>query len=749
MKLLLLFCIAGFSALTIGQINPSDGCTGVPALTVNASCTPNTYFINGAYSNGALIAPTCGSGNDRDDGWYSFVASASSITIEETSTDRDHLIQVRTACGGGTAVTNGCDQSPEDQPSIVNLTGLTVGATYYIQLQRRSGNNGSDMNGTICVYETPADNSWPGQNLGTLSCTSTTTVTGTTAGASIDCTVSSAGDHIYQFTTTQISALSINLCGSSYDTQVHLFSVGHGNCTSGAINTNDDACGVQSTINVTCLAIGTYVIVIEGSGTAEGTYDMDIILSNCGCPTPPINDEACTATPLTVNTSCVMTADDNVSATSSAVANPGCAGWGGGDVWYSVTVPPGGWLTFETSAGTLTNGGMAIYSGTCASPTFIECDDNDGPGNMAEIERQDLTPGSTIYIRHWENGNNFEGTYNICVHEPDCSTNLTNDFCEDAGVLNPSSGSTFASSTASLYTYDNPDNVEGPFCGTIQNNSWYQFVATAATHSFPITTVAGCTQGIQAQVYDYSGGSGSCCHSFTSVSNCYNPGNTALGTVTATGLTIGNTYILMIDGYAGANCDFAISGWTATNILPVEVVNFEVKETAKFNHVMWKTKSELNSKWFIIERSTDGVNFSEIGTVDAAGNSSQEKNYFYKDYDILYPKLYYRLKEIDYDGSYQYSDAVMIMRTEIEISVYPNPTNGAISINLYNQEEGEYTITLTDAIGRVSVEEINVASGNSTYTSQIMTNLPAGIYFMEVLNSSGTLIHQEKIIKSE
>ena len=750
MRLLLLSLFFWFSGLNFAQINPSDGCTGVPSLPVNNTCTPNTYFINGSYNNGALVAPSCSSGSDRDDGWYSFVATSTSITIEEVSTDRTHLIQVRTACGGGSAVAGGCAVSNANVTNVVNLTGLTIGVTYYIQVQRRSGTNNNDMNGTICLYNTLfPDTAWPGTSLGTLSCASTTTITGNTGSENIDCTVSSAGDHIYQFTTTQVSALSINLCGSIYDTQIHLFDLGHGDCMSGAMNTNDDACGVQSTINVTCLPIGTYVIVIEGSGTAEGAYDMDIILSNCGCPTPPTNDEACSATPLTANTSCIMTADDNLAATTSAVASPGCAGWVGADVWYSVVVPTGGWLTFETSAGTLTDGGMAIYSGACATPTLIECNDNSGPGSMPEIERQDLTPGSTVLIRVWENGGNFEGTFNICVHEPDCSANLTNDFCEDAGILTPSAGSTFASSTAALYTNDNPDNVEGPFCGTIQNNSWYQFVATATTHSFPITTVTGCTQGIQAHIYDYSGGSGSCCHSFTSVSNCYNPGNTTLGTVTATGLTIGQTYILMIDGYAGANCDFAISNWTATNILPVEIVNFEVKESDNYNHIVWTTKSELNSKWFIVERSTDGDNYTEIVTMDAAGNSSQEINYAHKDYDNMFPKLYYRLKEIDYDGSVHYSDAVMVMRLDLEVSIFPNPTSGLININFYNQVDGDFSVKYTDAIGRVIVEEIKVSAGSSSYVSQVLTTLPAGVYFVEVINANGSAILQEKIIKSE
>jgi hypothetical protein len=635
MRLLLLSLFFWFSGLIFAQTNPSDGCTGVPSLTVNTSCVPNTYFLDGAYSNGALIAPACGGGSsNRDDGWFSFTATATNITIEEISTDRDHLIQVRSSCGG--AGNLGCSFAVEDALNNLQLTGLSIGTTYYIQLQRRSGSNGNSMNGTICVYETPnPDSPWPGVNLGTIACNASLTQTGSTSGAAADCSVSSAGDNAYQFTTTNPSDVTISLCSSSYDTEVHIFNLTSGNCNGIPLATNDDACGVQSRITYTCLPAGTYVVVIEGAGAAVGNYSMTIIVNDCGCTGLP-NDEACSATPLSVNTTCLSTTDNNTGATTSAVADPGCGGYAGKDLWYSVIVPTNGWLIFETAAGTMTDGAMAIYSGTCTSPTLIECNDNSGPGSMPEIERQDLTPGSTVLIRVWENGGNFAGTFNICVHEPDCSTNLTNDFCEDAGILNPSTGSTFASSTASIYTNDSPDNAESEFCGTIQNNSWYQFVATSTTHTFPITAVVGCTQGIQAEVYDFSGGSGHCCHTFNSVSNCYNPGNTTLGTVTATGLTIGNTYILMIDGYSGANCDFAINNWTATNILPVEIVNFEVKESDNYNQVVWTTKSELNSKWFIVERSTDGVNYSEIVTIDAAGNSSQEINYAHKDYEIMF-----------------------------------------------------------------------------------------------------------------
>lgn len=130
----------------------SDGCTGVPALTVNSSCVNTAYTIDGSFSDGGLVNASCATFNDRDDGWFSFVATAADITIQETG-NRRHLISVWDACGGGTEL--GCNQQTSGVQAEIQLTGLTVGNTYYIQIHRRSGNNTSTMTGDICVFESP------------------------------------------------------------------------------------------------------------------------------------------------------------------------------------------------------------------------------------------------------------------------------------------------------------------------------------------------------------------------------------------------------------------------------------------------------------------------------------------------------------------------------------------------------------------------------------------------------------------
>src|SRR5207253_979931 len=100
---------------------------------------------------------------------------------------------------------------------------------------------------------------------------------------------------------------------------------------------------------------------------------------------------------------------------TTGVPAPGCANYTGGDVWFQVTVPAGGSLVFNSQSGSMTNGGMAIYSGTCTSLTLIDCDD-DGSLNylMPMIVQAGLAPGSTVFIRFWGYGTNA-GTFGICV----------------------------------------------------------------------------------------------------------------------------------------------------------------------------------------------------------------------------------------------------------------------------------------------------------------------------------------------
>ncbi len=547
-------------------------------------------------------------------------------------------------------------------------------------------------------------------------------------------------------------------CGNSYDTQLTLYT---GGCGGTSLAYNDDDCGLQSTVTWTATYTGTVTLLLSeyfcSSNSTCTTIEWACTSCGGGGGTPPANDDPCSATPLTVNAACVNTTGTNVDATASAgVPAPGCASYSGGDVWYTVTVPANGSVRVETSsAGGFTDGGLALYSGLlCSSLSLIECDDDDGAGTFSMIEASGLTPGSTVWVRVWEYGNDAFGDFNICATEmvpPNvCGdsgpTMNTNDFCSTPATLTQGTGS-FSSSTAATYSQDLPGNVNSVFCGSIENNSWYQFTALSTTESFSITSVLNCTAGIQAEVYDVTYDVNGCCTGFTSMSNCYNPASTALGTVTATGLTIGQDYMLMIDGNGGANCDFTISNWTGINILPVTMVNYTGVAFDSYNHLKWATSSEQENDYFTIEKSFDGINYTKVGTVKGNGNSSVRIDYEFKDYDVNHAVVYYRLTQTDFNGETKKVGDLQITREIANLDVYPNPFSESFTIDYSDLKTGSYELTITNLLGQSYSEYFTIDSKTGKFSPSNLSDLKDGVYFINVFDSSGKLIFEEKIVK--
>ncbi|GAB2872570.1 fibronectin type III domain-containing protein [Hymenobacter ruber] len=139
----------------------------------------------------------------------------------------------------------------------------------------------------------------------------------------------------------------------------------------------------------------------------------------------PANDEPCGALPLTVGTACTPLLISNLDAgPSTSVPDPTCADYQGGDMWYSVVVPASGILALETGEATnsrVYNTGLAVYSGTCGNLTALTCDDNSGHGYTSYARLTGLTPGATLYVRVWANGNYTKGDFTLCATTDDAA----------------------------------------------------------------------------------------------------------------------------------------------------------------------------------------------------------------------------------------------------------------------------------------------------------------------------------------
>lgn len=165
------------------------------------------------------------------------------------------------------------------------------------------------------------------------------------------------------------------------------------------------------------------------------------------------------------------------------------------------------------------------------------------------------------------------------------------------------------------------------------------------------------------------------------------------------------------------------------NPLPIELLDFTVKEDKGDALLHWSTASELNNDRFVLMRTTDGIHFELIGTVSGAGNSSTVLHYSFRDRNPLKGLSYYMLKQVDFDG--KESDSELVAFTNDGTSrfqLFPNPTSENLTLTL-NEGFDNIEVRVYDLTGRLINQHEFGASDNLSFE---LTGNP-GTYFVEVL----------------
>jgi len=185
------------------------------------------------------------------------------------------------------------------------------------------------------------------------------------------------------------------------------------------------------------------------------------------------------------------------------------------------------------------------------------------------------------------------------------------------------------------------------------------------------------------------------------------------------------------------------SGATCTacsSTLPIELSAFTAVKADNYVDLAWATLSERDNEWFVVERSEDGQLFELIGSMPGAGNSSSLINYMIRDNYPLQETSYYRLKQIDFNGKFTYSE-IRSVTFDAVAGISPNPANDQLTVSWKYLDDSQ--ISLTNAMG----QEVRIPVVKSKESLLFETaDLPEGIYFLKIIYQ-GT-IRTEKIVIS-
>jgi ELWxxDGT repeat protein len=179
----------------------------------------------------------------------------------------------------------------------------------------------------------------------------------------------------------------------------------------------------------------------------------------------------------------------------------------------------------------------------------------------------------------------------------------------------------------------------------------------------------------------------------------------------------------------------------ASVTLPVSLLSFDAVRNKDAVDVKWITTTETNTKDYIVQRSYNGMQFQNIGTVQAAGNSTKQLSYLFKDADALQTganKIYYRLQIRDNDGKMSYSKIALlnILANGSVLAVYPNPVKDQLYL-VTNTAVNAATVRISNTSGKVVfVQQFeNIQAGEKNKIN--VAALAKGVYYMEFITTNG------------
>jgi Secretion system C-terminal sorting domain len=197
---------------------------------------------------------------------------------------------------------------------------------------------------------------------------------------------------------------------------------------------------------------------------------------------------------------------------------------------------------------------------------------------------------------------------------------------------------------------------------------------------------------------------------------------------------------------------FNIQNFDDKETTPVELTSFTANMSDGKVIVNWQTATEINNSGFSVERSSDNISFKEIAFIRGHGTTTDKSVYSYADNSALSGKYYYRLKQVDYNGSFSYSSSI-----EVNIGIpknfsldqnYPNPFNPSTTIRFALPTNARVSIKLYNTLGQEVVNILNNEQMNAGVHETVLnaSNFSSGVYFyrLEAEGDDGSVFAKTK-----
>jgi hypothetical protein len=416
---------------------------------------------------------------------------------------------------------------------------------------------------------------------------------------------------------------------------------------------------------------------------------------------------------------------------SNPPANDQNAGGGGGGNGGLGGHGGNGWKTFGVSGGF---GGFAYATLTPVLVTYYSPsklimgggggagDTNDGTGTIGPLSSSGASGGGIVIV----NANTIIGTGNINA----------NGGTFDKTVLNDGSGGGGAGGSILIYANSGQAGITAIANGGNGINN-YPFSVSASQHG----PGGGGGGGVI-----FSNAAINIASSVTGGLAGISQGSSATDNFNASNGTVGVLTQTFPFSQLPPNMQICQS-----IVLPVTILSFDAKYVAANNvKVSWSTTDEVNASYFVVERSSNGSDFTEVTQVNASESANPVHNYNINDqlYNVNSNVVYYRLRIVDKDGKYNYSKIIPVKldQPENSISVYPNPVDNFAIVNLYSDKPGNGVLRLIDEAGRqILVKSFTVIGGNNNLTVDQLGHLPKGIYVIQVMLNNN--LYNQKIVK--